>query len=142
VDLVIEDDLAVPLCAILGVDGNGAWSEEARVEEPRIPSIHGDSSVVTLVVTLTLHPDKEQEFVDFAAALVRAVHQSEPGTLLYVLHRHPTEPHTYVWVERYRDAEALKAHTESPHMSEAASRLPNWLSRPPEVIQLSQIEPG
>jgi quinol monooxygenase YgiN len=112
------------------------------MEEERIPSIHGDSSVVTLVVTMTIHPEKEQEFVDFAAATARTVRESEPGTLLYVLHRHPTEPHTYVWVERYRDAEALKAHTEAPYMAEAMSKLPNWLSHPPEMIQLSQIEPG
>jgi hypothetical protein len=50
------------------------------MEEERIPGIHGDSSVVTLVVTMTIHPEKEQEFVDFAAATARTVHESEPDT--------------------------------------------------------------
>jgi len=45
-------------------------------------------------------------------------------------------------VERYRDAEALKAHAEAPYMVEAMNKLPNWLSQPPELTQLSQIEPG
>lgn len=103
---------------------------------------HGDSRVVTLVITMTLQPDSEQEFVDFAATLVRTVTESEPDTLLYALHRHPSEPHTYIWVERYRDAEALQVHTEAPYMAEAMGKLPNWLAQPPEMIQLSQIEPG
>lgn len=107
-----------------------------------MPGPHGDANVVTLVVTMTIHPDKEREFVDFAAATVHKVHESEPGALLYALHRHPTEPHTYVWVERYRNAEALSAHTEAPYMVDAMSKLPGWLSAPPELVQLSQISPA
>jgi quinol monooxygenase YgiN len=44
-------------------------------------------------------------------------------------------------VERCRDAKALKAHAQAPYVAEAMSRLPNWLSKPPELIQLSQIVP-
>jgi quinol monooxygenase YgiN len=119
-----------------------AQAEEHLMVEQPISSIHGDSSVVTLLVTLTIHPEKEEEFADFAAAISHEVRENEPGTLLYALHRHPSEPHTYVWVERYRDAEALEAHTAAPYIAEAMGTLPNWLSRPPEVTQLSQIDPG
>ncbi len=105
-------------------------------------SVHGDSSVVTLLITMSIHPESEQEFLDFAAALVRTVLESEPTIALYGLHRHPSEPHTYVWVERYRDAEALQAHTEAPYIAEAMSKLPKWLAQPPEMTQLSQVEPA
>ncbi len=103
------------------------------------PGIHGDSDVITLIGMMTIKPQHEQAFVDFATRTVQAVREMEPGTILYVLHKHPAEPHTYVWVERYRDAEALRMHTEAPYIAEAMGKLPNWLSKPPELLQLNQI---
>ncbi|GAA1578804.1 antibiotic biosynthesis monooxygenase [Kribbella sancticallisti] len=111
------------------------------MQETASSSANGSSDAITLVGTMTIKPEHEQAFVEFAAATAQTVHANEPGTILYVLHKHPTEPHTYVWVERYRDAEALKAHTDAPYIAEAMSKLPNWLSKPPELIQLSQIVP-
>lgn len=102
---------------------------------------HGNSDVITLVGTMTVKAAHEQEFVDFATDTVRTVHEKEPGTSLYALHKHPEERHTYVWVERYRDAEALETHTKAPYIAEAMQRLPNWLSKPPELMELRQIVP-
>jgi hypothetical protein len=55
-----------------------------------------------------------------------------------VLHQHATEPHPDVWVEHYRDGEAFKAHTQAPYIAQAMSKLRKSLSKPPELIQLSQ----
>ncbi len=111
------------------------------MEKEHLASKHGDSRVITLIGTMAIKPEHEHEFVDLAVRTAQTVHESEPGTVLYVMHKHPTKPHAYVWVERYRDAEALKAHTEAPHIAEAMGNLANWLSKPPELIQLSQIVP-
>ncbi len=111
------------------------------MEQQLVPNPHGDSNVITLIVTMTIKPEHEAEFVAFATSIAQAVHAREPGTILYVLHEHPTEPHTYVWVERYRDPEALSAHQQAPYIAEAMSRLPNWLSKAPELTQLKQIAP-
>jgi quinol monooxygenase YgiN len=72
-----------------------------------------------------------------------AVHANEPGTLLYVLTKHPTEPHTYLWVERYRDQAAEQAHGEAPYFGEAMSRIqdPKWWAKPGEVLLLTQVVP-
>ena len=104
---------------------------------------HGDSDVVTQVVTMAVKPEYEQEFLDLASHTVNEVHANEPGTLLYVLTKHPTEPHTYVWVERYRNQEALKAHGETPYIAEAMSRVqdPEWWAKPHEMLQLAQVMP-
>lgn len=59
-------------------------------------SAHGNSEVVTLIVTMALKPEYEQEFLDLASRTVNKVHVNQPGALLYVLTRHPTEPHTYL----------------------------------------------
>ena len=45
-----------------------------------------------------------------ARAFADLVYANEPGTLLYVLTKHPTREHTYVWVERYRNAVAAERH--------------------------------
>lgn len=90
---------------------------------------------------MSVKAEHEREFLDFATNTVRTVHEKEPGTILYVLHKHPTEPYTYVWVERYCSAEALEIHTNAAYIAEAMRRLPNWLSKPPDLIQLRQIVP-
>jgi quinol monooxygenase YgiN len=50
---------------------------------------------------MTVKAEHEQEFLNYAANTARTVHENEPDTILHVLHKHPTEPYTYVWVERY-----------------------------------------
>jgi quinol monooxygenase YgiN len=106
-----------------------------------LATTHGTSDAITLIGTMSVKAEHEQEFLDFATNTARTVHEKEPGTILYVLHKHPTEPYTYVWVERYRDAEALEIHTNAAYIAEAMQRLPNWLSKPPDLIDLRQIVP-
>lgn len=101
----------------------------------------GSASTLTLIGTMVVQPEHEAEFLDFAQATIKAVIQHEPGVLLYTLHRHPTEAHAYIWVERYSDADALAAHSEAPYVAEAMSKLPGWLARPPEIQQYKQIAP-
>jgi quinol monooxygenase YgiN len=67
--------------------------------------------------------------------------REEPGTSLYVLHSHRTEPHTYVAMERYRDADALRTHCEAPYVADALQKLQDWLAKPIASLQLSQILP-
>ena len=104
---------------------------------------HGNADVVTQIITMTLNPEYEQEFLDFAAYFAEKVHANEPGTLLYVLTKHPTEPYTYLWVERYRDQEASKAHSEAPYFSEAISKKedPAWWAKPGDMLTLTQVVP-
>jgi quinol monooxygenase YgiN len=117
--------------------------KEEYMAESGSKNSHGSADVVTQLVTMTLNPEYEQEFLDFAAYFAEKVHANEPGTLLYVLTKHPTEPHTYVWVERYRDQAAEQAHSEAPYFSEAISRMqdPTWWAKPGEVMLLTQVVP-
>lgn len=64
---------------------------------------------------------------------------NEPDTLLYVLTKDPERDHTFVWIERYRDQQALARHSEAPYMADALAKLPGWWSSPPEMVQLRQI---
>ena len=63
-----------------------------------------DPATFTFVATVTLKPEHEDEFIALMTATVEMVLANEPNTTLYAVHKHPTEPHTYVSIERYRDA--------------------------------------
>ncbi|MDP8929613.1 MAG: hypothetical protein M3O70_13835 [Actinomycetota bacterium] len=84
--------------------------------------------------------------------MAKQVRQNEPGTLLYVLTRLPSQSlagtdvgdvfgHTYVWVERFRDEPALQAHMSAPYVGEFLSKARGWLIGPPQLLQLTQIVP-
>jgi quinol monooxygenase YgiN len=57
---------------------------------------------------------------------------------LNLVHRHPSEPHTYVFVERYCNADAVKAYAEAPYFQETMAKAQDWLVKPPDVLRLTQ----
>jgi quinol monooxygenase YgiN len=102
---------------------------------------HGNASVITQIVTMTLKPEHEQEFLETAAKYAALVHEREPGTLLYVLTKDPDEPHTYVWVERYADEAAIETKGEKPEFEEALGKVLPWLAKPWVMKKLTQVVP-
>lgn len=102
---------------------------------------HGNPSFITLVVKMPVKPEKEQEFLDAMKVFIPKVLATEEGTELYALTKHETQPHTYVWIERYRDAAALDDHRKTPHMLEIRPRLSDWIGGEVEVQKLEQVLP-
>ena len=74
------------------------------------PAGQGGPQAITLVVTMSIKPEYVEEFLALARGFADNVYANEPGVLTYVLTKHPSLPHTYVWVERYSDAAALQQH--------------------------------
>jgi quinol monooxygenase YgiN len=103
--------------------------------------VQGNASVVSLVVTMTFKPEHEQDFLAVARNAIKSVREQEPGNLLYVLTKHPTEPHTYVWIERYADGTALEQHGKMPYIQDALTKLPGWFAKPPAMLRLAQVSP-
>ncbi|MGO1848373.1 MULTISPECIES: putative quinol monooxygenase [unclassified Microbacterium] len=103
---------------------------------------HGTAGVLTAVVTMTVKPDREEDYLAFVTGVMETVHREEPDVLLYVMHRHPQLPHTFVWVERYASRAALEAHSGSVHMAAAFQELPQFLTAPPEILELEQSLPA
>jgi quinol monooxygenase YgiN len=95
------------------------------------------TEVITLTGVIHLKPEYAQDYERFAASAAEMVRTNEPGTLLYLVQRHPVEPHAYIFVERYRDGEALKAHSSSPLLRQAMKNLGEWCVRPPEVLTVT-----
>ena len=115
---------------------------EPTDEEPEWRTRYGNSDTITFVATVTIKPDREKEYLAMMAAMENTILANEPDTLLHVMHAHPTEPHTYVFVERYRNAEAVNTHAERSYMREARGKLEAWRAKPIEFLQLRQIAPG
>lgn len=109
--------------------------------QPKPASVHGRAGVVSLVSTMVVQPEHEQEFLALAASYAAHVHATTPGVLLYTLSKDSSAPYTYVWVERYVDDAAIAAKAATPEYKAAKAQVLQWLSRPPEGRHLVQVVP-
>ncbi|MGB8768928.1 MAG: putative quinol monooxygenase [Candidatus Korobacteraceae bacterium] len=75
--------------------------------------------MVVLAVTWMATPGHEDEVARIFGKLQTASRQ-EPGCLMYIVHRHRTDPVRFFIYEQYRDDTALEAHRKSPHFQEYA----------------------
>ncbi|GAA5169933.1 MULTISPECIES: putative quinol monooxygenase [Amycolatopsis] len=96
---------------------------------------------VVVVATAEASPGKEDEVEQAFRKAVRAVH-TEPGCLLYALHRDPRSPSTFVMVEKWASAEALATHGKAPALAELGGVLKGLLARPLEVRTLTPLPEG
>jgi len=108
---------------------------------PSAADRHGNEGVVSLVVTMTVKPESEQEFLEICRAYAAFVHTHHAGALLYTLNKDPKLDHTYVWIERYVDEEAIRAKAATPEYKAAVSKVIPLLARPPEARRLVQVVP-
>jgi quinol monooxygenase YgiN len=108
---------------------------------PAQASPHGNEGVVSLVVTMTVKPEREQEFLDICRAFAAYVHTHHAGVLLYALNKDPKLEHTYVWIERYVDEEAIRNKAATPEYKAAVSKVMPLLAKPPEGRRLFQVVP-
>lgn len=70
----------------------------------------------TVLVDLTVRPDRIEEFLDGIRTNSRASLRDEPGCLRFDVHRLVDEPHRFVLHEVYADEDAFRiAHREAPH---------------------------
>jgi quinol monooxygenase YgiN len=84
--------------------------------------------MIVLAVTWVANSGKEQAVANIFRKLEEASRQ-EPGCLMYVVHRHRTEPGTFFIYEQYRDDQALEAHRQSPHFQEYAVTALNGIGK-------------
>ena len=70
----------------------------------------------TLFVTLDVHPDKLDRFVEAIAANAAASLRDEPGCLAFDVHRDIEAPTRFYLYEIYTDEDAFRiAHRGAPH---------------------------
>jgi quinol monooxygenase YgiN len=75
--------------------------------------------MVVLAVTWVANPGREVEVANIFRQLEEASRQ-EPDCLMYIVHRHRTDPRRFFIYEQYRNDAALEAHRQSPHFQQYA----------------------
>lgn len=78
--------------------------------------------------------DLEQEFRKLVPQVL-----NDPGTVAYVVHRGIEDPTIFFVYERYENADALKAHSSTPHFKEFSRAAGSLLAARPEVTLYRQV---
>ncbi|MFX1324779.1 MAG: putative quinol monooxygenase [Promethearchaeota archaeon] len=93
---------------------------------------------ITLIATVKIQEGKMEEAKAALRKIAPKVKDSEPGTLEYTPHTVKEDPNVIIFIEKYTDQEALKAHGAnlSKNMAEFA---PYCLPERPVVKTLEEI---
>ena len=95
-------------------------------------------SKVTVWAKLPLQPGKKDEAVALIQEALDAV-ESEPGTLLYILHGDPNDDNVLYFYDLYSDNDALASHGGSAWFKAYSAKLGAVLAGRPEIKILAPI---
>jgi quinol monooxygenase YgiN len=85
--------------------------------------------MITILARLQILPDKENLAIESLRVMSAAVQANEPGCLMYHVTRSLTDVDEVYVYEIYQDENALRTHSETPHMREFRSALEQWSDR-------------
>ncbi len=94
--------------------------------------------IQSVVATIKAKAGHEAEFQAAALQLIAAVRAHEPGCLLYTLNQGDA-PGTFVFMERYADEEAVKAHRGTEHFKTLGRAMGTFMDGPPAVQRMVEI---
>ena len=86
-------------------------------------------------IKFKVKPGKNADFEQAINEVMVRVRKNEPGNFYCDLLHLPQDPQTYVIIERYKDVEAVKAHSESEYIKKLGATLNNGLLDGPPVVQ-------
>ena len=92
----------------------------------------------SIVATIKVKSGHEAQFEAIARKLVAAVNANESGCQLYTLNR-GDDPQTYVFMERYRDEDAVKAHRATEHFRSFGKAMGAHMDGPPVVLRMQEL---
>jgi quinol monooxygenase YgiN len=93
---------------------------------------------VVVVATMTAKPDSIETVRKACKRAIEAVHQ-EPGCELYALHE---ANGTFVFVEQWADADALKTHSTAPGVTTLFTEVGEHLDGAPDIKMLQPVVAG
>ncbi|NWJ48097.1 MAG: antibiotic biosynthesis monooxygenase [Chloroflexi bacterium] len=73
--------------------------------------------MICLAVTYIIKPGHENEAINLLKIMTELTRE-EPGNLLYIAHRSPTQPNRFFLYEQYTEQAAVDAHRASPHFQQ------------------------
>jgi quinol monooxygenase YgiN len=94
--------------------------------------------VHSIVATIRVKAGEEAAFETIARKLVAAVNANEPGCMLYTLNK-GDDPQNYVFMERYRDEDAVKAHRATDHYRRLGKAMGAHLDGAPAILRMEEL---
>ena len=91
-----------------------------------------------VVAKLKAKSGEEAKMEEALRGMVAKV-EAEEGTLMYSLHRSHKDPTQFLFYEKYTDAEALKAHSETPYFKELFGVLQPLMDGAPEIETYDEV---
>jgi len=95
--------------------------------------------MISVIAKMVVQDGKAEQTAQMLKELIKKV-ATEEGTLLYSINRKPSDENTFVVMERYKDKEALGAHSATPHFKEFSAKLGEVLAAKPEIMVLDEFE--
>jgi quinol monooxygenase YgiN len=93
---------------------------------------------VVVVATFNVKPESVDAVREAATRAIAAVHQ-EPGCDLYALHE---GENSFVFVEQWADADALKTHSTAPAVTGLFGEIGPHLDGAPDINMLTAVPAG
>jgi quinol monooxygenase YgiN len=90
---------------------------DARTETEMSMTTQPKTGTVAFTITWEAHPGQAEAAVDLMRRMAQAV-RSEPGLLLFQIHRSPANDHQFMIYELFTDDAAFAAHQETPHFKD------------------------
>jgi quinol monooxygenase YgiN len=81
---------------------------------------------------------KEKEMEKALLDMIPKVSEEE-GTLVYTLHQDQNDPAVFLFYEKYKDTDALVAHSATPHFKELFRTIKPLLDGNPEIAMYNEL---
>ena len=94
--------------------------------------------MISLFVKIPLKEGKAAEFTEAFKEIAAEVAKEE-GNFLYSLNFAKDAPNTAIIMERYKDQDALTAHSQSDHYKAFASRIGELVAGPPNLLMMEEV---
>ena len=91
-----------------------------------------------VVAKLKAAAGKEKEMEKALLDIIPKVSEEE-GTLVYTLHQDQNDPTVFLFYEKYKDTDALVAHSSTPHFKELFKTLKPLLDGNPEIAMYNEL---
>jgi quinol monooxygenase YgiN len=94
--------------------------------------------MIAVIARIPVKEEKLNEAVEAFKQLMTEVAKEE-GNLYYTLNVSKSDPHTLVVMERYKDKEALAAHSATPHFKAFSAKGAELFAGKPEITVLNEL---
>lgn len=93
---------------------------------------------MVIVAKLKARSGEEEKMEKALVEIIPKVEQ-EDGTLIYTLHKSQKDPTVFLFYEKYKDQDALKHHSSTPHFKELFGKLSPLLDGAPEIDMYDEV---